>query len=79
MAEAAGQITADAVTASRESGSLWVGRSIPRVEDSALLTGRGRFIDQAADASDFEKLIELITFCRRRHGYFKSRGSNALK
>jgi 2-furoyl-CoA dehydrogenase large subunit len=28
-----------------ESGSLWVGRSIPRVEDSALLTGRGRFID----------------------------------
>ncbi|HSY57839.1 MAG TPA: hypothetical protein VK834_15460, partial [Bradyrhizobium sp.] len=28
-----------------ESGPLWVGRSIPRVEDSALLTGRGRFID----------------------------------
>jgi 2-furoyl-CoA dehydrogenase large subunit len=28
-----------------ESGSLWVGQSIPRVEDSALLTGRGRFID----------------------------------
>src|ERR1700686_1373308 len=23
----------------------WVGRSIPRVEDAALLTGRGRFID----------------------------------
>jgi CO/xanthine dehydrogenase Mo-binding subunit len=23
----------------------WVGRSVPRVEDAALLTGRGRFID----------------------------------
>jgi 2-furoyl-CoA dehydrogenase large subunit len=31
--------------ASREKGSPWVGRSIPRVEDAALLTGRGRFID----------------------------------
>ena len=28
-----------------ESGSPWVGRSIARVEDSALLSGRGRFID----------------------------------
>jgi 2-furoyl-CoA dehydrogenase large subunit len=27
------------------SGPLWVGQSIERVEDSALLTGRGRFID----------------------------------
>src|ERR1700744_4374086 len=27
------------------SGSPWVGQSIARVEDSALLTGRGRFID----------------------------------
>jgi 2-furoyl-CoA dehydrogenase large subunit len=26
-------------------GPPWVGRSIPRVEDAALLTGRGRFID----------------------------------
>ncbi len=31
--------------ASDRPGSLWVGRSIPRVEDAALLTGRGRFID----------------------------------
>jgi 2-furoyl-CoA dehydrogenase large subunit len=31
--------------ASHEPGSPWVGRSIPRVEDAALLTGRGRFID----------------------------------
>ena len=23
----------------------WVGQSIPRVEDAALLTGKGRFID----------------------------------
>src|SRR3984893_13174533 len=30
---------------SHEPGSPWVGRSIPRVEDAALLTGRGRFID----------------------------------
>ena len=31
--------------AGREPGSPWVGQSIPRVEDAALLTGRGRFID----------------------------------
>jgi 2-furoyl-CoA dehydrogenase large subunit len=40
MAEAAGQASTNP-----ETGSPWVGRSIPRVEDSALLTGRGRFID----------------------------------
>src|SRR5882724_6443678 len=40
MAEAASHVMAN-----RETGSTWVGRSIPRVEDSALLTGRGRFID----------------------------------
>ncbi|MFI5020282.1 MAG: molybdopterin cofactor-binding domain-containing protein [Alphaproteobacteria bacterium] len=26
-------------------GAPWIGRSLPRVEDAALLTGRGRFID----------------------------------
>ena len=31
--------------ASTEPAPPWVGRSIPRVEDAALLTGRGRFID----------------------------------
>src|SRR6202049_1119830 len=31
--------------ANHEPSSPWVGRSIPRVEDAALLTGRGRFID----------------------------------
>ncbi|HXN66849.1 MAG TPA: molybdopterin cofactor-binding domain-containing protein [Bradyrhizobium sp.] len=39
---------ADAASHSRstgEEGARWVGRSIPRVEDAALLTGRGRFID----------------------------------
>src|SRR6202140_3601624 len=40
MAEAASHVTAN-----RETGSTWVGRSIPRGEDSTLLTGRGRFID----------------------------------
>src|SRR5881275_1361071 len=40
MAEAASQRFA-----SHEPGPPWVGRSIPRVEDAALLTGRGRFID----------------------------------
>jgi 2-furoyl-CoA dehydrogenase large subunit len=45
MAEAEGQVTASDVFSDREPGSTWVGRSIPRVEDSALLTGRGRFID----------------------------------
>ena len=40
MAEAASH-----VIASSEPGSPWVGRSIPRVEDAALLTGRGRYID----------------------------------
>jgi 2-furoyl-CoA dehydrogenase large subunit len=33
-----------AITDSHAAGP-WVGRSIPRVEDAALLTGRGRFID----------------------------------
>jgi 2-furoyl-CoA dehydrogenase large subunit len=33
------------VTAHPESGSSWVGRSIARVEDSSLLSGRGRFMD----------------------------------
>src|SRR5438105_5081929 len=28
-----------------QPGRPWVGRSIERVEDAALLTGRGRFID----------------------------------
>ena len=32
-------------TARPGSGSPWVGQSIARVEDSALLTGRGRFMD----------------------------------
>src|SRR5579863_6812830 len=45
MAEAEGQVTASDVFSDREPASTWVGRSIPRVEDSALLTGRGRFID----------------------------------
>ena len=34
-----------AEAASDEPGSLWVGRSIPRVEDATLLTGGGRFVD----------------------------------
>ena len=33
--------TADTTT----TGAPWVGRSIPRVEDPALLSGRGRFVD----------------------------------
>jgi 2-furoyl-CoA dehydrogenase large subunit len=40
MAEAASR-----ALASTEPAPPWVGRSIPRVEDAALLTGRGRFID----------------------------------
>ena len=40
MAEAASR-----TNASTEPAPPWVGRSIPRVEDAALLTGRGRFID----------------------------------
>src|ERR1700722_10026794 len=32
-------------TANHEPGSPWVGRSIPRVEDASLLSGRGSFID----------------------------------
>src|ERR1700741_1356453 len=40
MAEAAGHRFA-----SQKPGPPWVGQSIPRVEDAALLTGRGRFID----------------------------------
>src|ERR1700683_2985890 len=40
MAEAAGH-----AFASHKPGPPWVGQSIPRVEDAALLTGTGRFID----------------------------------
>jgi 2-furoyl-CoA dehydrogenase large subunit len=40
MAEAASHLTA-----SHEPGSPWIGRSVLRVEDAALLTGKGRFID----------------------------------
>ncbi|MGP8119813.1 MAG: xanthine dehydrogenase family protein molybdopterin-binding subunit, partial [Xanthobacteraceae bacterium] len=40
MAEGARQQIAD-----HTLGRPWVGQSIPRVEDAALLTGRGRFID----------------------------------
>ncbi|HET7884859.1 MAG TPA: molybdopterin cofactor-binding domain-containing protein [Bradyrhizobium sp.] len=40
MAEAA-----SSATANPSSGPPWVGRSIARVEDAALLTGRGRFMD----------------------------------
>ena len=40
MAEAASHVIAN-----HKPGAPWVGRSIPRVEDLALLTGRGRFID----------------------------------
>ncbi|MDY8110818.1 molybdopterin cofactor-binding domain-containing protein [Fulvimarina sp. 2208YS6-2-32] len=29
----------------------WIGRSVPRVEDAALLTGRGRFIDDLATST----------------------------
>jgi 2-furoyl-CoA dehydrogenase large subunit len=40
MAEAASHLPAN-----DGPGSRWVGRSIARVEDAALLSGRGRFID----------------------------------
>src|ERR1700722_2933078 len=40
MAEAASHLPAK-----DEPDARWVGQSIPRVEDAALLTGRGRFID----------------------------------
>src|ERR1700675_3429895 len=40
MAEAANH-----ALASHKPGPPWVGQSIPRVEDAALLTGKGRFID----------------------------------
>src|ERR1700692_3890574 len=40
MAEAASH-----AFASQKHGPPWVGQAIPRVEDAALLTGRGRFID----------------------------------
>jgi 2-furoyl-CoA dehydrogenase large subunit len=32
--------------------AAWVGRSVERVEDAALLTGRGRYIDDIADRPD---------------------------
>jgi 2-furoyl-CoA dehydrogenase large subunit len=42
MAEAASHAFA---SKEKEPGLPWVGQSIPRVEDSSLLTGRGRFMD----------------------------------
>src|ERR1700727_1204198 len=46
MAEAASQAFASKeALASKDSSPPWVGQSIPRVEDSSLLTGRGRFMD----------------------------------
>jgi 2-furoyl-CoA dehydrogenase large subunit len=46
MAEAASQAFASKESfAGKEQDAPWVGQSIPRVEDSALLTGRGRFMD----------------------------------
>src|ERR1700747_2104848 len=46
MAETASQAFASKeASARKDSGSLWVGQSITRVEDSSLLTGRGRFMD----------------------------------
>src|ERR1700716_1187921 len=36
---------AGAAIANSDAARPWVGQSIPRVEDAALLTGRGRFID----------------------------------
>jgi 2-furoyl-CoA dehydrogenase large subunit len=36
---------AGAAIANSDAARPWVGQSVPRVEDAALLTGRGRFID----------------------------------
>ena len=44
MAGAASQFEGK-VKSDGEAGPSWVGQSLPRVEDAALLTGRGRFID----------------------------------
>src|SRR5579872_1135655 len=43
MAGAASQL--GKVKSDGEAGPSWVGQSLPRAEDAALLTGRGRFID----------------------------------
>ena len=46
MAEAASHALASKDKAPNPASvGPWVGQSIPRVEDSALLTGRGRFMD----------------------------------
>ena len=37
--------SATLIDQSRSDGRAWVGRSIERIEDAALLSGRGRFID----------------------------------
>ena len=48
---AASPLMASPMAADRDDGDAgqratrWVGRSVPRVEDAALLTGRGRYID----------------------------------
>src|ERR1700722_4759566 len=45
MGGAGGHRPGDPQSGSDEPGSTWAGRSIPRVEDASLLSGRGRFID----------------------------------
>jgi 2-furoyl-CoA dehydrogenase large subunit len=35
----------DAAVAGRKAGTPWVGRALPRKEDAALLTGKGRYAD----------------------------------
>ena len=42
MAQAAARSAAN-IDQDRDQGRPWVGRSIERVEDAALLSGRGRF------------------------------------
>ncbi|MDE0925460.1 hypothetical protein, partial [Aurantimonas coralicida] len=60
------------------SADRWIGRSVPRVEDPALLTGRARFVDDMPTAVGTMEAVIV----RSPHGHATIRSidvSQALK
>ena len=60
-----------------QPGCPWVGRSIPRVEDAALLTGRGRFIGALTVLASLERSLLARTPFRLR--LIEAKPTNRLK
>ncbi|WP_441251954.1 xanthine dehydrogenase family protein molybdopterin-binding subunit [Tardiphaga sp. 71_E8_N1_1] len=60
-------------TSSRDAKSTWIGQSIPRIEDAALLSGGGRFMDDLALRSD----TLYAAFLRSPHAHAEITAINA--